>query len=521
MAARVDDREDGYGIGDARDPTRSQLRGSTLLLVGRIIALGLNFAVQVLTVRHLSKGEYGVFAYALSIATLAESIVLFGFDRAVPRYIPIYEEQGEPRRAAGVIVLLLGAIAGLGTATVVIVLGFAGPIAGELRDRPEMLTVLSILILLGPLQALDQLTIGLFAVFARPRAIFVRKYVLGPGLRVLVVVGLVVGDAGVVFLSVGYVAAGALGVAVYGGLLVRLMKERGLLSYLRPGRFEIAWREILSFTIPLLTTDLVFAAINSTDAIMLGRFGTAEDIASLRAVLPLARLNQVVLQAFGILYTPAASRLYARSDSAGIRDLYWSTATWVAVLSFPIFALTFGLARPLTVLLFSERYENAGVLLAVLSVGYYVQAALGPNGTTLGVYRRLRYLVVINLVALVANIGLNLLLIPPLGVLGAAIGTSATFVAHNLLKQAGLRLATGIGMFDRRYLRLYGTIAAAALALVITSVMLPTGALVGAVLAVTASLVVLLATRRSLQVDETFPEIARIPILGRFLRGGR
>ena len=50
--------------------TRNQIRGSSLLLVGRMASLGVNFAVQIIVIRYLSKSDYGAFAYALSLVSL-------------------------------------------------------------------------------------------------------------------------------------------------------------------------------------------------------------------------------------------------------------------------------------------------------------------------------------------------------------------------------------------------------------------------------------------------------------------
>ncbi len=68
------------------------------------------------------------------------------------------------------------------------------------------------MILLAPIQAFDQLLTGLLTVFASPRSIFFRKYILAPALRLLVVVVLILAGSGVWFLAVGYVAAGAVGI---------------------------------------------------------------------------------------------------------------------------------------------------------------------------------------------------------------------------------------------------------------------------------------------------------------------
>src|SRR4051794_24237567 len=81
---------------------RSQVRGSTLLLAGRILQLSVNMAVQLLVVRYLSKAGYGAFAYALAIVMLGETIVLFGLDRAVSRLMPISMEKRDYATAFGV-----------------------------------------------------------------------------------------------------------------------------------------------------------------------------------------------------------------------------------------------------------------------------------------------------------------------------------------------------------------------------------------------------------------------------------
>ena len=102
-------------------------------------------------------------------------------------------------------------------------------------------------------------------------------------------------------------------------------------------------------------------------------------------------------------FTPLAARMFARHDREGINQLYWQTAIWIAVLSFPLFALTFSLADPLTVTLFGERYEGSAVYLSLLALGYYFNAALGFNGLTLKVYGRLRYIVTINILAALSS----------------------------------------------------------------------------------------------------------------------
>lgn len=500
-----------------RTATSRQIRGSSLLLVGRFFSIGVNFVVQVLIVRYLSKSDYGAFAYALSLVSLGETVATFGLDRAITRFVPIYHEQRDYNKLFGTIIMVVGTIVSLGLCMILLVYGLQGFIAQRFISDGQALALLLILIVLSPVQALDTLLNGLFAVFANSRAIFFRKYVLGPALRLSVVLLLILGHSSVRFLATGYLAAGTLGVAIYTVILFRALQDQDLFQHFSLRTIKVPAAELLAFTIPLLTSDLVYVVMNTVDAVLLEHFQGTVDVAALRAVQPTAKMNQLVLSSFALLFTPLAARMFARDDREGINSLYWQTAIWIAIISFPIFALTFSLARPLTVLLYGARYEQSAMILALLSFGYYFNAALGQNGLTLKVLGKVRYVVAINVLAAVVNLGINLWLIPRYGALGAAVGTTSTLIAFNILKQAGLRLGTGISLFHRRYLGVYLTIALSALGLLLVQIIAAPSFYISFVLAGFVSLLVLRLNRNSLQVEQTFPELLRFRLARRLL----
>jgi O-antigen/teichoic acid export membrane protein len=499
------------------EATQKQIRGSSLLLAGRLLAVAINFLVQVLIVRYLSKADYGAFAYALSIVSLVASLVTFGLDRSITRFLPIYEEQRRHDKMFGTIVMVTGTILSLSLAAILLIYGLQGLLGGSLVQDEQAVSLLLILIVLAPIQALDGLLTGMFAVISKPRAIFFRKYVLGPGLRLTVVLLLILGESGVSFLAIGYVIAGALSVGIYVVILVRVLREEGLLQHFSFGTMRMPAREVFAFTLPLLSSDVMYMAMNTTDVLLLGHYQGSAEVASFRAIWPAAHLNQLVMSSFALLFTPAAARLFAREDRAGINKLYWTTALWIAVGSFPIFALTFSLAEPFTVTAYGARYEDSATYLMLLSFGYYFNAALGFNGLTLKVFGKLRYIVSINFLATALNIALNLILIPRYGALGAAIGTTSTLVAHNILKQAGLRLGTGISLFQRRDAVVYGAITAGALFLLAVQLAVSPPFYVGFVLASLVSLAILALSRKSLRAAQAFPELMRFRLARLFV----
>ena len=100
---------------------------------------------------------------------------------------------------------------------------------------------------------------------------------------------------------------------------------------------------------------------------------------------------------------------------------------------------------------------------------------------------------------------------------GRPIGTTLTLVIHNLLKQAGLRLGTGISIFEWQHLRVYLVIVGATRSSSCQHASPAPPTLVQLVLAGVVSLAVLLLNRSSLQMGETFPELRRLPFSRFFL----
>ncbi|MEX2554367.1 MAG: flippase [Actinomycetota bacterium] len=502
------------------EATASQIRGSSLLLFGRIISTAVNVVIQVIIVRYLSKEQFGAFAYALSLVALGEAIVTAGLDRAITRFLPIYDEEGKPGKMLGTLVLVGGTVLSLGLALIVITLGLRAFSGGALLGDAEAVGLLSIMIVLAPLQAIDTVATGVFAVFSKPTAIFFRKYLLEPGLKLMAVGALVWSNSTPRALAAGYVAAGIAGTLLYVWVLFRMLRRSGIMKRFFQTHLEIPAREVLSFTIPLLTSDLLYSVMTTSDAIMLARWRGAEDIAAFRVVQPAARLNQLVLTSFALLFTTVAARMFARRSTKEMGHLYWQTAVWMAVLAFPMFAVTFALARPVTETMYGVRYADSAIIMSLLSFGYYFNVVLGFNGLMLKVVGKLRAVVAINAIALVVNLVLNVVLIRAYGPVGAAVGTAATLVVHNLLKQGALGLATGVSLFERKHRNLYLTIVLTAAALILLQYALDPPLLAGLLFAGLGSLAVLAVGRGSLRVDDTFPELMRYRLVRMMVGGG-
>lgn len=507
------DTDTELAVADAgRSANIKQIRGSSLLLVGRMIGLGLDFLAQILIVRYLDKTEYGAFALALSIVALGTTVCLLGLERTVGRFAPIYQERGDLPRMWGTIVVVISTVVTIGLALILATWAFQGLLGGVV-DNERALSILLIMIILSPLTALDSVLIALFATFGSARSIFFRRYVFAPVLQLSVVIVLIASHSGVELLALGYVLAAAAGIAIYSFVLLRLLQRQGLLDHLRRDTLRLPAREIFTFSIPLLASDLVMVLRTSLTIILLEVLRSTEEVADFRAVMPIAIQNMFVATSFRFIFTPGASRLYARDDRKALNDLYWQTAVWIAILSFPVFALSVAFATPITVLLFGEQYRGSGTILSILCIGYYINGAVGFNSLLLRVFGRVRYMVTTDLATAAISMVATFLLIRQYGAVGAAIGTTGSFLLQNALYQWGLRTRTTVDAIDTRYIGAYASIAVGAVVAVLIAVVYNPPLIVGVVVVGLISLAVLGLNRHSLRIVETYPELARFPLV--------
>jgi O-antigen/teichoic acid export membrane protein len=494
--------------------TRRQLRGSGLLLGGRGLAVGLKFLAELIVVRYLSTEEYGAWTYAIAAVTFLRGMSALGLTRALSRYLPLHLERGEHQEFYGVLVFVFGALSLAGAVVVAAFYAIPSTVAGVAGVTAEQpLALLFIVIFLVPVELIDNGLTGVSAAFGDSRTLFVRRFLLHPGLRIAVAGALVLMQANVTLLAYGYLLSGVVGIAYYGWAVVSQMRSRGLLSLHLFRGLRLPVREVLAYTTPVMAADWCSVYMLTAGPLLLGYFTDMSTVALYQVVVPVAALNIVVAQSFAMLFEPAASRLFARGDAIGLNRLYWRTAVWVAVLTFPLFAVSFTASTPLIVMLFGERYAAAAPILSFLAAGQFVDSMPGFNSAALRVTGKLRWLIGVNAFGAMITIGLSIVLIPSLGALGAAIGSFVGFVLYTVFKQIAINVSTGVKAFDLAYKGPYITMALVGLALLVTRMLWHDEPWIVFPAAVVGSLAVYASARVSLSVTETFPELGRSKLL--------
>jgi O-antigen/teichoic acid export membrane protein len=192
-------------------------------------------------------------------------------------------------------------------------------------------------------------------------------------------------------------------------------------------RFDIVW-SMLTFGIPTVFGDIAAWVLQLSDRYLLGHFGSLAETASYSVAYVLGGvLSPVMLAPWGLAWVPIMYSVAKRDDAPHIFKLvfrWWSTA-----LLFATFALSILSSVVLKVFFPPSYYASQPVIpmvsLSTMLTGITYIFMIGVN-----IRRKTILQFVYLLIGALANVLLNLFLIPYFGAVGAAV---STLVAYGLL----------------------------------------------------------------------------------------
>ncbi|CAD6491117.1 MAG: Polysaccharide biosynthesis protein [Candidatus Argoarchaeum ethanivorans] len=423
-------------------------KGTGIVFIGTMIGMFLGFIGTVIIVRYLTTSEYGLFSLALTVGIIA-GISNLGIGEGATRYIAYFRGQQASKKISGVIVASVQITVIASVLCSVLVFLSSDAISLAILQNNDLSTILKILSITIPFSVLSGTVISIFRGFGVVNAKVYFNDVFLQILRIsffaaVVFLGLSLIGAVYAYLGVVVITCAALVVYAVKKVPVLVGKVRG---------YEPMRKELLLFSLPLFGQGILAIIIISTDKLMLGYFKTAEVVGLYSVASTLANLIPIFLTSLAFIYVPIVSQLYAKNLLDEIRRTYAVLTKWVFSAALPIFLIMFLFPDSVLNILFGARYMQAGIALQLLALGFFTHSFLGPNGMTLMVMGKTRILLVFALIQTIMNVSLNFLLIPPMGIAGAAVASAVSITTINLLASTELYLFSKTHPFTKNYLK--------------------------------------------------------------------
>jgi len=378
-------------------------------LVSRILAV---FLLPLYT-RYLTPADYGAVETLVALSAVLVTVLRLGISSAFFRF---YFDSRDPARRLLVVRTSFWFTMVMASAGLAAGLALAEPLSRALfatGDRTWL--VRAAFVALWAQMNYEQLT-SLFRVEERSFQ-FVNASLANILITVAATVGFVVGLR---WGATGVVVGNVTGtLCVYAALLAYRREQLGL----QLDRSLL--REMNRFGLPLVPSALALWALNFSDRFFLVKLSGQEEVGLYSLGSRIASAMVLLLTAFRTAWPAFA---YSIEDEREARRTYGFVLTYLLLVATWV-ALALGLLAPWIVrLLATPSFYGASRVVAPLAfaaaaLGGYIVIAIG-----VGRARRTQFNWVVTGAAALVNVGLNMILIPPYGMMGAAVATVAAYV---------------------------------------------------------------------------------------------
>jgi len=391
-------------------------------VAGAQIAVGLLLFLRLpILSKWLGASLYGTWSLIWVTVVLITPLAALGLDMAMVRFLAAEKDNARIRdRFLSVVFTVLAA--GVFVSIILILCSdlFASSIIGDI-DSSYLVKLASFMVLT---QALSQIGVAFFRTFRQMKwysALLVAKAAAQLGLMAA-------------FLLLGWELKGLIIAVLISDILCLAV---ALSAALRQIGFQIPrfseLKSYLKYGLPLVPSSAMLWIIHSSDRYMVGYFMEAKDVGIYAAAYALAYIISLFLDPLQAVLLPTISKSYDDGDIAKTRTYLKYSLKYLMMLSIPsAFGLSI-LASPLLRILTTSEFTSGSVVIPFVASGLLFYGLYQACMNVLYLVKKTSWILWLLSISAALNIGLNLLLIPRLGILGAAVATLAAYFVLGML----------------------------------------------------------------------------------------
>ncbi|TNY37221.1 lipopolysaccharide biosynthesis protein [Thermomonospora catenispora] len=440
----------------SRADLRSLARGGTLNMVGAAVTAAAQFLAVAVVTRGFSPREAGIFFAATTVFLVGLALSRLGTDIGLVYHIARARALEATGRATAFVRTAVPPVLAAATLTGAALWAFAPQVArwSVDGDPGHFVGYLRVLAIFLPIAAMSDTALAATRGFRQMRPTVLVENIGRQTLQLTALVAVSLAGSGALL---GLAWAGPYAcTAVAASLWLRAMVRRHTADA-PPAPRAGAAREFWGYTWPRAVAALAQLILLRFDivlvAALLGPVEAAVYTAATRYIL----VGQVGNQALGQAVAPQLSEVLARGDRRAAADLYQTATAWLVLITWPLYLMLASFA-PFVLRLFGDGYQNGADVVLVLSLTMLLATICGQVDTVLIMAGKTTWNLVNIVTAMGVNILADLILIPRIGIIGAAAGWAIALVVKNLVPLAQIAVTLGLHPFGR------GTLTAAALA---------------------------------------------------------
>jgi O-antigen/teichoic acid export membrane protein len=431
-----------------KDDVNTLAKGSTITFAGKFAGRGIYALAQVVLARLLGPELYGLYAFGWSTLRVVEVLAPLGLDRGVIQF----SARSWRTNLAEFKGILLQSFSFAVMAGVVVgaALFLLAPLIETSLDKPGLQVVMRGIALAIPMVTGLRVLGASTHLSRRMQYSVLSEDIAQPIANIVLVVILFAAGLGMMGVMAGTIISFALTLLLTGYYVIRLYP--GLLRV--KAQQSVSTRAMLAFSIPTAFAGAFTLLTSWTSLLFIGIYLPATEMGIFQAVTQFAILFTITLRALNMVFAPMIAELYQLRQLNRLNELFKISTKWALYLSIPVFlTILFAAEAGLTVV-FGAEYASGAVPLVIIAIGQIINVATGSVGFILVMTSHQQIWMNLSLITLIINIGLSWLLIPRLGLNGAAIAASVMTMTLYLGGLWQVRRSLKLWPYDRRYVKI-------------------------------------------------------------------
>ncbi len=393
------------------------LRHSSVYGLANMLNQAMSILLLPLYTQFLTPADYGVLEIIYFLSTIVSIVLGLGIADAMSRFYFDSEDQARRNLVVSTTVIGIGSIYLAFCLLLLPLSGWAAELFLDSRDYTEHFVILFLTLGVGFTSS-----IGMSYLRVEKRSVTLLIYsvsqlVLTIGLNLYFIIELQMGAKGILLSTL--IASAIMGF----GLLAWILSKTGL------GFSKDLYRQMISFGLPMIPSSLGSYVVIASDRYFVKEYVSLADtgLYSLGYKIGSA-MHSFITAPFIQIWTPRRFELFGTDDSEQVFAKIFTY--FFAALTFLGLAVSL-LARDILKIMTTEAYWSAHIVVPVVVLAHLIHALYYHFMIAISYKKQTKYYAYLNIVVGVINLAMNFILIPTMGVMGAALSTLVTYSARS------------------------------------------------------------------------------------------
>ncbi|HLC55798.1 MAG TPA: flippase [Candidatus Nanoarchaeia archaeon] len=437
-------------------------KGAGIIIIGIFLSKILTFFYRIILAR-MGASDYGLFSLGLAILGMISTIALLGFNTGIVRYVSYYKGKRDMERVKGTIYFILKIMTITILLSMIILLIFPETISVNFFHNKDLAPILRIMAFAIPPAVLSAIFLSLLRAHHNTKDWVYSKLIFENLSKIIITIILLLLGFKIFGVVIAYI------LSVFGTLLFSFyfVKKKIFSELKNVTSVSPPARELLNYSIPLLFNEIMVLILLWTDTFMIAYFLDVKLTGIYNVVIPIASLMHLFPYALMYLFLPVLTEVHSQDKRSIFKTLYRTITKWIFTVNLIIFSLFILISREFINIFFGSEYTAdifiifnkeipiSVIALIILSTGFLVNYTTACSKNILIIYKKTKWIAFNMIATAIINILLNFYLIPILGIIGAAIATSVSFMIRSIINTIQAFIITKIQIFRFNFVKVF------------------------------------------------------------------